>query len=221
MNELAHRPGKLEARHAQVDFILLDGSASMSDKWNDTLRAIDAYVDVMRQERVNSQIILSEFSDSQRVGTILRDEHIDSWYPLSRSKVPFDFGGTALYDAINHMGRFMRDLDPPRASIVIATDGEECSSEYTDENQARSILDWCRAKGWQVTFIGCDFNNSKQAAKLGGRPETFIGVQKRLLSDAARNLAKKRAAYGLYGQDMHFSDDEKSQFGGYLAGPSK
>jgi hypothetical protein len=68
-----------------------------------------------------------------------------------------DAPGTPLFDAINMMGRELQALNPPRCSIVIITDGDENGSRHTTADQARAILDWCRAQGWQVTFLGADF----------------------------------------------------------------
>ena len=215
---LIHKSGALK-NTAQLDYILLDGSGSMRPKWWDMLEAIQAYVDGLKEARVNSHLLLHIFDDSAP-DYIARDVSIDAWDDLRKSPVGAYFGGTPLYDSINLMCRRLRDIDPQRCSIVIVTDGEESDSRYTDLIQAKSLLDWCRAKGWQVTFIGCDYNNSDQAGLLGGSPQSSIGVQKRLLADAARNLAKKRQRYGLYGEDMHFSEEERQQFGGYLEGPS-
>ena len=100
------------------------------------------------------------------------------------------------------------------------TDGEENASQFTDLIRAKAILNWMRAKGWQVTFIGANFNNSQQASLLGGHPASAIGVSTQRLADATGALAAKRARYGLYGEPMHFSDDEKQEFGGFLGGPS-
>jgi len=110
----------------------------------------------------------------------------------------------------------LRDLDPPRCSIVIVTDGDENGSKYTDAEQARAFLDWCRAKGWQVTFIGADFNNSAQARLLGADARNSIGVTKARLLEAGKKLGEKRAAHALYGDDINFSEDERKDFGGYL-----
>jgi hypothetical protein len=119
------------------------------------------------------------------------------------------------------MATKLRDLDPPRASIVIVTDGDENASKFTSSDQAKALLDWMRAKGWQITFIGADFNNRRQAHTLGANEHTSIGVQQKRLSDATAALAAKRARYGLYGEAMHYTDAEKQTFGGYLNGPAK
>lgn len=219
MNQhIAHRPGRLLA--PQVDYVLLDGSGSMFSKWQDTMNALDAFVTTLSGHPIHTHIICSVFSDED-LSMIQRDCEIKDWISTQRAPMGRPYGGTPLYDAINQMGRNLKELDPPRCSIIIVTDGAETNSKYTEADQAKVILDWCRAKGWQVTFMGCDFNNSRQAKLLGASDANSVGVAQALLTEAAKNLAEKRAKYGLYGTEMHFTDAEKQQFGGYLAGPPK
>lgn len=203
----------------QLDYVLLDVSRSMISKIVSSLAAIDAYVDTVRGATFNSHFVLATFDDGPI--TIQRDEPIADALPLVSYRPFTSFGGTALYDAINSIGRELRDMDPDRASVLIVTDGEERDSRYTDATQARAIIDWMKAKGWQVTLFGCDFNNLKQAEALGLTSANAVGVQKQLLSEAARRTAEKRNRYGVTGEDMEFSDDERAQFGGYLMGPGR
>lgn len=199
-----------------VDYLLIDGSSSMLDKWDDTVAALETYIMDLKAAKLNSHILASVFT-SEDCDMLQRDIALSDFVSFYDEPVASYWGMTPLYDGINAMGRRLRDLDPARATIVICTDGEENSSQYTDLTQAKAILDWCRAKGWQVIFIGCDFNNSSQAKALGANDDKAIGVQKELLVDAARELAKKRTNYGLSGTEIHFSEAEQRQFGGLLS----
>jgi hypothetical protein len=211
-------PQKMES---QLDYIVLDGSGSMFMKWQETLQAIDAYVDTLYGSKIATHIKLVQFSSPQ-IEQLERDGSITDWWPTAGGMESLSMlgGGTQLYDAINRMGLRLRELDPPKCAITIATDGEDRDSKVSVD-QARAVLDWCRAKGWQVTFIGCDFNNEKQGRALGASPQNTIGVQKKLLSEAARSLGRKRARYAVTGDDINFTEDERQQFGGYLAAPKK
>jgi hypothetical protein len=213
MNDLLKRSGDVQIS-SQADYILVDGSASMQSKWWPSMDAIDAYVATLRSNNVRSHITVSVFT-SGSLDDKQRDCPIEGWTNLSADPLRSWFTGTPLYDAIDLMGRNLKASNPPRASIVIVTDGEDNESQVSLEH-ARKVLDWCRVKGWQVTFIGANINSDKIAGLLGGNPESAVGVSTKLLSDAARNLGEKRARYGLYGTPMHFSDDEKEQFGGHL-----
>lgn len=203
-------------RPANMDYILLDGSGSMiGTKWLDSCHAIDAYVNELGN--LETQIITTQFSHHWSAGPQfqeLRNCTPRDWHNLAGFAQPLG-GGTPLYDAINMMGRSLRDLNPQRCSILIATDGQEADSKTTLV-QAKAILDWCRAKGWQVTFIGCDFDNSAQARALGAGRDGAIGVSQARLSDATRELAKKRNLHAQFGAPMHWTESDHEQFGGYL-----
>jgi hypothetical protein len=209
--DVTNRTGTLQA--PQLDYVLLDGSSSMQSKWWDTIGALRAYTDVLKSQNVNSHGIMQVF-DSHDLDCVVRDGTLDTWGDLS--DVGANWGMTPLYDAINLMARKLANLDPAKCSIVIVTDGDENGSNHTNADQARAMLDWCRAKGWQVTFLGADFNNSKQAKLLGADDSNSVGVRRELLLEAGKSLGAKRAKHALYGDDINFSEDERKNFGGYL-----
>lgn len=210
--QLAIREGKLLA--PQMDYILLDGSSSMASKWYDTLRGLDAFMDVLRANNIHSHGVLSMFNG--QIGDVYLDSVISQWPAQLSDAVPGPSGMTSLYDAIGMMVREMAHLDPDKASIVIVTDGDDTSSTHIDVVQAKALLDWCRAKGWQVTFLGADFNNEAQAGLLGADSSNSVGVAKKMLAAAGKSLGEKRARHAMGGADMNFSGEEKQQFGGYL-----
>lgn len=212
------RSGTLLAPH--LDYILLDGSASMQHQWWDWLSAIENYTDVLRKANLNAHGILTVFS-SENLQMIQRDARISNWPKMAEAPIGSTFGGTPLYDAVNMMGRHLRELDPHNCTIIIVTDGEEVDSTHTTAAQAKSILDWCRAKGWQVIFLGANFENSAQAKLLGARPENFIGIRNQRAKEAAETLARKRLANARSGTDINFSEDEKENFGGFLEHKAK
>lgn len=211
MNQLANRTGTLQA--PQLDYILLDGSSSMMGKWWDSIGALDNFLNVLRSQNIHSQLILQTF-DSSDMECIQRDCTLDKCGPLA--DIGAHWGMTPLYDAVNLMVRRLAKLDPPKCSIVIVTDGDDTSSKTTTITQARALLDWCRAKGWQVTFIGADFNNTTQARQLGADKTNSIGVTQARLADAGKALGEKRVRHARSGDEINFSEDEQKEFGGYL-----
>lgn len=213
---LALRPGQLQA--TEVDYFLVDGSGSMMDKWWETLALLDGFLDVVKTKNIHSHGIVQVFDDNSNLASIQRNGLLRDWETFSRDPLGATWGGTALYDAINYMVRFLADEDPERCSIVIGSDGETGDDKYTSAAEARALLDWCRAKGWQVTFIGFDFNNSRLAKVLGADDTNTLGVQKKLLGEAGKLFGNKRAGYSS-GNDINFTKDEQSNFGGYLTGP--
>lgn len=199
----------------QLDYILLDGSYSMQSKWWDSLGALEGFMDTLKAQNINSHGIVHVF-DSANLESIQRDSTLKDWPTFAEAPLGSTWGGTPLYDAINLMGRRLKELDPPRCSIVIVTDGEEQGSRHTTVDQAKAILDWCRAKGWQVTFLGADFNNAHQTKLLGASESNSLGVRSQKLLEAGKALGEKRVRNALYGDDINFSRDEKENFGGFL-----
>jgi uncharacterized protein with von Willebrand factor type A (vWA) domain len=210
-NTLCARSSTLLA--PQLDYILVDGSSSMQDKWWNTLAALDNFTSVLRSANIASHGIVSVFS-GRDLQMIQRDDVIAKWHTFAAAPLASTWHDTPLYDAVNLMGRHLRDLAPSRCSIVIVTDGEENASQ-TSATQAKSILDWCRAQGWTVTFLGADFDNTTQARLLGANASNSLGVRRELLREAGTLLGKKRIAWHGDGE-ITFSDGERAKFGGYL-----
>lgn len=199
-----------------LDYILLDGSGSMSEKWWETLTSLQGFLTILHNADLHTHGIVHVF-DSQHLESVQRNDLIKQWEALTGEKPLKLYGGlTPLYDAINLMGRRLAAMKPSRCSIIIVTDGLENGSKHTSAAQARAILDWCRAKGWQVTFLGADFDNTAQAKLLGANERNSLAIRKEKLIDAGEVLGKKRVANAQSGADITFSDDEKENFGGYL-----
>lgn len=216
MHQLTTRSNLPEVAHDQQDYFLLDGSGSMEGpKWWKALEAIDAYIAQLKANNVQTYIRIVVFATNE-LDCIARECSIDDWVPCLAAPFGAPFTGTPLYDAITVMGIRLRDDNPKNAGITIATDGDENDSDFTDLDQAASILRWMRAKGWQVNFIGADFNNQTQAEKLGMQMENTVGVRMEKLVDMGRSLGEKRAKHARWGTPIEFSEDERQEFGGYL-----
>jgi len=215
------RPSAIAA--SQFDYILLDGSGSMQSKWWETLAALDSYVSQLKAEKINSHMKLVVFDTqghNQDINYYIhRDAPLDSCPLFNAEPIGSTWGSTPLYDAIEVMGQDLEQLAPSSCSILIITDGDENASHVADLSRAKCVLDYLRSKGYQITFMGADFNNSAQAKALGANEATAIGVQKKLLSDATKSFAKKRANYARFGTDINFTKDEQQQFGGFLPPP--
>lgn len=214
---ISERPQHLLA--PSLDYILLDASGSMTLNWHKTLSGLEAFRSTLiARASIHSHGILHLFSSpsSVHLEEIARDSLMSDWGSLLQPPIPCIGGGTPLYDAVNCAVRKLAELDPPRASLVIATDGHATGQQATSIDQARALLDWCRDKGWQVTFLGVDFNNWTQAASLGGTESNTLAIAANRLSEACKKLAEKRIENYRSGKEISFSSDEKENFGGYL-----
>jgi hypothetical protein len=155
---------------SQHDFILLDRSGSMASMWNDALGSIDSYVRRLARERIETQVTFATF-DSLAGGInfdIVRNAVAPKeWERLYSGKTIDPRGNTPLSDAIGRLVALADRADCNKTVLLIITDGEENASCDLDIAGARAMLERCRKRGWQVVFIGCNFDNTLQAKGYG------------------------------------------------------
>lgn len=214
--------GKEQSLHAPfLEYFLVDGSGSMMGNWAGTMAALTHYADHLKSKNIRSWGIVQVF-DGDNLSDIQLDCELEFWPNLSAHNLHIPGGMTPLYDAVNLMVRDLAERQPQNCAITIVTDGDETGhgirggSQHTTAIQARALLDWCRAQGWQVTFLGANFDNSEVANLLGANPTNLIGVRRELLGEAGETLAKKRITNITTGVDIDFTKDEQTKFGGYL-----
>jgi uncharacterized protein with von Willebrand factor type A (vWA) domain len=204
--------GKATSLNPERDYLLLDRSGSMHPKWDEALGAINTYARTLGS-RVNTRIMMAAFDDVYEI--IRKELHPLQWRTITSEEV-VPRGSTALNDAIGQLVAQAKQDNPEKAAIVIMTDsGENASKEVTDE-QAKALLDECRARGWQVIFLGMGYDNSGLAQQYGADLNQTIAARTESLVVTMQKAAEKRAAYSKTGQRIGFSDAEKQIAGGRL-----
>lgn len=199
----------------QNDFILLDRTGSMSGMWDEALSSIDAYVKQLAVDKVDTQVTLAVFDRNGDIFSfdVVRDKVAPEAWTRPTPQEAFPRGMTPLNQAIHQLVGIARGVDSERAAIIIVTDGEENSSnlEYTQAS-AKAELDFCRNKGWQVVFLGANFDNVLQARRLGTNIGQTVSAAPGMMCATLSATAVKRGLYGATGQSMSYSDDERKKF---------
>lgn len=197
----------------QHDFILLDRSGSMIDRWAEALNAINGYVKKLADDQVSTGVTLMTFDKDgdQYKFEIIRDRIIPrTWKPVTNADA-MPRGMTPLNDGIGRICNLALAGDYDKVAIITMTDGlENASREFTHE-KAKSLLDQCRTKGWQVIMLGADFDNVAQAASYGTVGAQTATMTKKHLAMGMNSLGSTRSAYARTGAAMGFSDDEKER----------
>lgn len=198
----------------QHDFILLDRSGSMSSLWTEALSSINAYVQKLAEDKVDTGVTLATF-DIDTAGSfafdVIRDRITPStWRNVSNGDAT-PRGGTPLNDATGRIVNLAKAGNYEKVAIIIMTDGQENASKELTVTQAKLLLDQCRARGWQVIFLGANFDNAAQGMSYGNAPRFTTFVAQGNLNTATMSVGAKRAAYGATGQAMAFTDVEKQQ----------
>jgi Mg-chelatase subunit ChlD len=202
----------------QHDFILLDRSGSMADMWSEALGAVNSYVRKLADDRVDTGVTLAVFDgdDGKLDFKVVRDRIIPStWHPVT-NKDAEPRGMTPLCDATGKLVALAEAGGYDKVVIIIMTDGHENASKEYSVGAAKVLLNRCRAKNWQVLFLGANFDNAAQAESLGATQDMAVSVAPGKLAAAMSAPAASRAAYAATGAAMSYSDEQKQQ----LATPS-
>ncbi len=201
----------------QHDFILLDRSGSMRSLWVEAINSVNGYVKQLAKEKVDTGVTLATFDDEggKLMFDVVRDRITPStWRPVSDADAE-PRGMTPLNDAVGRIVNLAKagfnGTQYDKVAIIIMTDGLENASHELSVNQAKALLDECRAKNWQVVFLGANFDNAAQAASYGNLRGMTVASSAQNLGATMDSLSSKRTNYGVTGQSVNFTDEEKNK----------
>ena len=203
----------------QHDFILLDRSGSMQALWGEALHSVNAYVKKLAEDQIDTGVTLATFDKDgeQFKFEIIRDRIVPSTWKAVSDEDASPRGMTPLNDAIGRIVALAKagfnGTPYDKLALIVMTDGlENASREYTHK-AAKALLDDCRAKNWQVIFLGANFDNAAQAESYGNVAAQSITVGAARLGAAMSATADKRRAYASQAAPMQYSEEEKISFG--------
>lgn len=200
----------------QHDFILIDGSGSMANKWTETINAANTYVNKLAEDKVDTGVTLIVFdkANGDLNYRVIRDRITPpTWHNVTATEIQ-PGGWTPLNDAIAKMLLAAKGGGYEKVAIIIATDGLENASKEFPHPQGtvriKEMLNECRARGWQVIFLGVDYDNMAQAKAYDNFVGATVSASAGSLMEAMSMTASKRGLYGMTGQNMSYSDQEKA-----------
>lgn len=200
----------------QHDFILLDRSGSMGGSmWTEALNSINAYVKKLADDNVDTGVTLAAF-DSNEPFVVIRDRITPkTWREVSNSDAT-PRGSTPLNDATGKLLDLAEKGDPAgkqyeKVAIIIMTDGHENASHEYSVEKIKARLDTVRSKGWQVIFLGANFDNAAQATSYGTSSANTVNSSMRNMGATMMAAASKRGVYGATGQAMNYTSEEKAE----------
>lgn len=192
-------------------YILIDGSGSMASRRIETLGAVNAYVEALGEDKATKKadVTIAVFDSQEPFKVVRNGVKIKDWIPLTESEV-FARGMTPLLDAIGVLNQTITLAKPKKASIVIVTDGFENASREITKESAKIILDGLRDKGYEVVFIGADFDAFGQSGGLGNSVGQTLNMSAGGYEGAFRSMAMKSATYAATGLVRDFTDEERT-----------
>jgi len=188
-------------RHPAVhSYILLDRTGAMEPIVSEALSSMNAYADGLASldggPRVDADITLAVFDaqDGDGVDVLRKGVDAGEWNDVTSREVN-PRGMTPLYDAIGRMVSLAEKDRPDKAVIVIMTDGEENSSTEMTKTSAKAALDRVRAKGWEVVFLGANFDNISDASSVGVAAAQQMAMSAGTMERSLASLARKSRVY--------------------------
>lgn len=204
---------------SQQDYILLDRSGSMAARWSDTLGGVNAYVHGLAKDKATAGILVTvQVFDTHSIDVVRRSVVASAWKDIMDSEVS-PRGGTPLYDAVGRLVTLADGDAPEKSAIVVMTDGQENASHEHTKASAKGLLDRCRAKGWQVIFLGADFDNMSQGMDLGNAAGATMSFSSAAAPVAMAATARMRASYSAAGEPMLYSKEDRTQAAGGSGSP--
>ncbi len=198
----------------RVNF-LLDRSGSMAAKWGETIAALNAYVKALADnpETADTKVRVDAFDWEPVAGTVietLRRKVTAATYVAIDAKEISPRGGTPLFDAIRDLHARITEKNHDRVTVVILTDGQELHSTRTSQVEAKAFLDALRGRGYDVVFLGADFDAIQQGTALGASAGDVLNMTKGSYAKGARSLATRSMAYASTGFAAAFTEADKA-----------
>ena len=187
-------------------FILLDRSGSMTTNWVETLGAINAYADKVKNDKV--KITVAAF-DSSGFDIVRDNVKAKDFSPITDMEVQ-PRGMTPLFDSIGKMAQVVRGK---KSAVMILTDGAENSSNEVSKSAAKDIIGGWKSKDYDVTFIGADFDAFGEAVGLGVSAGATLNIKKANLGATMDAYAARTVNYakGLMKANSSWSDSDRTK----------
>lgn len=168
--------------------MLLDRSGSMESRWGEALGAINAYVKALGE----AEVTLATFDGMDGLKfEVIRDRVAsEAWKDVTPAEAA-PRGMTPLYDAFARIVALADAADREKTVVIVMTDGAENASREVSRKDARAAVERCKARGWQVVFLGADFDAFGEAAEIGVAMTGTLNVRTGRYDAAFRKLARR------------------------------
>jgi hypothetical protein len=197
-------------------FILLDRSGSMGGRWPETMQALNAFAGRLARDVSDAMVSLAVFDDVSGkldFAYLRKGQPVRGWKSLAEDEAE-PRGSTPLYDAIGRITDHIKAAAEDKMMLVVITDGHENASRKLDKDRAKAALDQVKERGWDITFLGADFENFDQAQGLGiAHGSTMVMAHGFYdeMGDALSVRAARYASSAVPANAAEFSDEEREK----------
>jgi Mg-chelatase subunit ChlD len=202
-------------------FMLLDRTGSMQGRWDEAVSSVNAYVEQVRDAAGvdlltdQDRVTLAAF-DHFGAGLdlqVLRDgQPMKEWKPLGISEVT-PRGNTPLLDAVVRIAAMAEARASEKTVLVVMTDGKENASTECTKQDAKAAIGRLQARGWQVVYLGVQFDAFDQAGQLGIALGQTMSASAGHLRAAMDSTSHSTAAYMKRGMQIKYTVEDRKASG--------
>ena len=154
--------------------LVIDASGSMNSIKDDTVGAINGYIEKVSEDNPNSIISIMTFNNAGSEKQLIKNKSVKTINPLTTREYSPQ-GMTALYDAIGKAIKNLEASDCKDKALVIVTDGQENDSrEYSASNIKKILSDKQEKEEWLVIYLGANQDAFAEGSKFGSRSGTTM-----------------------------------------------
>lgn len=192
-------------------YFLIDRSGSMDPRWTETINSVNGYVKTLKDNKKpldKIKVSVALFDGQEPFALIRKRQHVENWIDLSDNEYR-PRGVTPLYDAIGSLYNMIMEKDTKRVSVVILTDGFENASHTNTREKAKEQMDQLKAKGYDVVFLGADFDAFSTGATLGVSSGFVLNASAGNYGATMDSLAARSMNYMSTGATVNFTDEDR------------
>jgi uncharacterized protein YegL len=137
---------------------------------------------------------------------ILRDaQSVEGFKNLTYAEIS-PAGGTPLYDSTARIIDLAEKRNAERTVIILMTDGEENTSKEWRIDNIKSRIESCKARNWDVIFLGAEFDVERYTKGYGLSRGDFLNTTSANFSASMSAIAGATLNYSDTGTRAAFTD---------------
>jgi uncharacterized protein with von Willebrand factor type A (vWA) domain len=168
----------------------------MAGLWNEAIGSINAYVKGLpAKAKVTADLFDTGTYGQSDTYVRARDTTVNNWQDISTTEYS-PRGGTPLNDAAGRLLTEVLASKDKKAVVIIMTDGYENASKEFTLAQVKELIKKVEARGFEVIFLGANFDNAEQqAVGYGVAMDKTMNISKGNLESSMRSMSQMTMAY--------------------------
>ena len=201
------------------EYILIDRSGSMADRWDEALGAVNSYVQNLKKNEQKAILTVATF-DNGSYDIIRNKISLKDWKDISNADAT-PRGLTPLLDSLAKAIADAEAVNAEKTVIIVMTDGAENASKEVKKETVKASIERIQKKNWQIVFLGADFDAFDEAGGLGVPRSSVLIMKSGSYRAGINGLYKARTSFASSGSAVDFSEEDRAKAKGEQYGRYK